>query len=878
MTTKQTPLFHLEDYRPTPYALVQTYLTFQLSPDKTKVISRVFVKPHENIAKGAPLVLQGDELKLVSLMIDNAPLSQNAYAVSPDKLEIFAPPTEPFTLEVVTEINPEKNRQLMGLYRSNGVFCTQCEAEGFRRITYFYDRPDVLSVYTVRIEADKKTNPVLLSNGNLQEKGELAEGRHFSVWHDPHPKPSYLFALVAGDLESIHDEFVTTSGRSVALGIFVEKGKGQRALYAMDSLKRAMRWDEEKFGREYDLDIFNIVAVSDFNMGAMENKGLNIFNDKYILANPETASDSDYDGIERVVAHEYFHNWTGDRITCRDWFQLCLKEGLTVYRDQEFSADQRSRAVRRIADVRLLKAAQFPEDAGPLAHPVRPRQYREINNFYTTTVYEKGAEVVRMIHTILGETLFRKGMDLYFERFDGQAVTIEDFIACFADVSDHDFSQFMLWYEQAGTPHVETEFLFKNGIFEITFEQKIQPTPGQSEKRPMVIPIRFGFVGEKGQDLPYEAESQIEGDVMMLTERRQTFRFRGFNAQPVVSLLRGFSAPVIFNAPFSDDELLYLARHDSDTVNRWQSLNRLIMEDLVISARAGRCMFEDKRADIIDVLGEIADDRELEPAFRALCLSLPTEGEIARQVAHDVNPDAIHKARKLLHKQISETHNSLFEKKVKAIDINGAYSPDATQEGRRAFVNVLLGYISAAQEMPSKANAAYLKADNMTNRSAALALLAHQYPDSLETASALKDFEKRYHDDPLVMDKWFAIQATIPGETALERVKALTKHKLFSLDNPNRTRALIASFASANQTGFNRPDGASYMFLAKTILTIDAFNPQLAARLLTLLRSWQQLEPQRQEKAKTALQTIAAADKLSTDVADIVNRMLANAN
>lgn len=877
MTTVSPPLFRLEDYQPTPYALPQIHLTFQLQPASTKVKSRIFVTPREKTTSGAPLILQGDELNFISLTLNNMPLAESAYAASADKLEIFTPPHEPFTLEIITEISPEKNRQLSGLYRSNGVFCTQCEAEGFRRITYFYDRPDVLSVYTVRIEADKKNNPVLLSNGNLIESGALDQGCHFAVWHDPHPKPSYLFALVAGDLEATHDEFITASGRKVALGIFVEKGKAHRALYAMDALKRAMRWDEEKFGREYDLDIFNIVAVSDFNMGAMENKGLNVFNDKYILADPDTASDSDYDGIERVVAHEYFHNWTGNRITCRDWFQLCLKEGLTVYRDQEFSADQRSRAVRRIADSRLLKAAQFPEDAGPLAHPVRPHQYSEINNFYTTTVYEKGAEVVRMIHTILGDALFRKGMDLYFERFDGQAVTIEDFVTCFADVSGRDFSQFMLWYEQAGTPHVETEFAFKDGGLEITFEQTIPPTPGQKEKKPMVIPIRFGFVGQNGKDLPYQTDDPIEGDVMLLTKKRQTFRFSGFDTQPVVSLLRGFSAPVIFNAPLNDDNLLYLARHDSDTVNRWQSLNRLIMEDLVISARAGRCMFEDKHRAIIDILGKIADDKELEPAFRALCLSLPTESEIARQVAHDIDPDAIHKARKTLHHQIGETHYSLFEKKIKALEISDVYSPNAAQEGRRAFINVLLGYISA-QGTPSKANAAYSKADNMTNRSAALTLLTHQYPDSPEAKAALQDFEQHYHDNPLVMDKWFAIQATIPGETALERVQLLTKHKLFSLDNPNRVRALIAAFASSNQTGFNRADGAAYTFLAQTILTIDAFNPQLASRLLTLLRSWQQFEPKRQEKLKTALQTIAAADRLSTDVADIVNRMLTPAH
>ncbi|AQS41502.1 MAG: Aminopeptidase N [Candidatus Tokpelaia hoelldobleri] len=866
------PVFRLEDYRQTPYTIPRTELCFNLHPEKTQVQAKLAFTPRQDTPAATPLVLDGDELILVSVAIDGKPLPQNAYSATADRLEIFNPPAAPFTLETTTQINPQANRQLMGLYRSNGIFCTQCEAEGFRRITYFYDRPDVLSVYTVRIEAEAKSCPVLLANGNPRESGALEDGRHYAVWHDPFPKPSYLFALVGGDLEAVHDTFTTAGGKKVALAIYVEKSKGNRALYAMDALKRSMRWDEEAFGREYDLDVFNIVAVSDFNMGAMENKGLNIFNDKYVLADPQTATDADYAGIERVIAHEYFHNWTGDRITCRDWFQLCLKEGLTVYRDQEFSSDQRSRPVVRIGEVRMLAAAQFPEDAGPLAHPVRPRQYAEINNFYTTTIYEKGAEVVRMVHTLLGDTLFRAGMDLYFQRHDGEACTIEDFIACFAETSGRDFSQFMLWYEQAGTPHIKAEFDFdeKGNSLTITLEQSLKSTPGQTEKQPMVLPVRFGLVGADGRDMAFQADNHVEGDVMVLSGKRQSFCFTGLKSRPVPSLLRGFSAPVTIELPLSDKDMAFLARHDSDPVNRWQALNRLLLKTCAQMAQTASAPDEQ----LVDLIGEIAGDETLDPAFRVMCLSIPSEAEIARVIDHDVDPERIFAAWQGLLAAIAQKHQVHFLALWQNIDRKAPYSPDAASAGKRALANILLDYLARAENAPQRAADAYGKADNMTDRIAALRILAHQFPHAEQTKAALQDFATRFAADPLVMDKWFAVQATRAGADTLEQVQALTEHPLFSYDNPNRVRALIATFAAGSQTGFNRADGKAYDFLAETILMIDKQNPQLASRLLTTMRSWRSLEKNRKGKIKTALEKIAHADRLSRDVNDIVTRML----
>lgn len=876
MNSHTRPLFRLEDYSITPYAIPQSALCFSLQAEKTCVSAKFSIEKRENTRIGTPLVLDGDNLTLISVAIDGNPLPAEAFSRTAGRLEIHNPPAQPFTLEIITEINPDTNRQLMGLYRSNGIFCTQCESEGFRRITYFYDRPDVLSIYTVRIEADQKSCPVLLSNGNLQENGRLADGRHFAVWHDPFPKPSYLFALVGGNLEAVRDHFTTCSGKDVALAIYVEKGKAPRALYAMDALKRAMRWDEKVFGREYDLDVFNIVAVSDFNMGAMENKGLNIFNDKYVLADPQTATDRDYANIERIIAHEYFHNWTGDRITCRDWFQLCLKEGLTVYRDQEFSADQRSASVQRISSVRFLMALQFAEDAGPLAHPVRPHQYAEINNFYTATVYEKGAEIIRMIHTLLGNRLFRSGMDLYFERHDGQACIIEDLIACFAEVSGRDFSQFMLWYEQAGTPHIKAQLDYheEDGSLTITLEQSLRPTPGQPEKQPMVIPVRFGLIGADGKNMAYHADNHVEGDIMLLTEKRQSFHFTGLASRPVPSLLRGFSAPVTLDLPLENHELAFLARHDTDLVNRWQALHNLLIKQLVLASQKAGENSTAERDKLVELIGTIASDEDLEPAFRAFCLALPSETEIARVIDNNADPDRIFAAREALLAAVAEKYGAGFISLYEQLAVKGVYSPDAASAGKRALANALLDYIVLSENKPDRLADMYAHADNMTDRIAALRLLVHRFPYSEECSTALKNFEQRFMDDPLVMDKWFIIQASSSGAETLEQVKKLTKHPLFSYDNPNRIRALIGAFAAGSHISFNRSDGAGYAFLADTILMIDKKNPQMAAHLLTGMRSWRTLEKNRKAKIEAELKKIAAATGLSKDVADIITRML----
>jgi len=881
MRTDTGQVFRLEDYRPSDYLIPRTSLTFELHPDATVVRAELSVARRDGVAKKTPLVLHGDGLVLKSIEIDGKPLAATAYQATPDQLVIPAPPAaQDFTLAIETEISPSANSALMGLFRTNGVYCTQCEAEGFRRITYFLDRPDILSVYTVRLEASKLDAPLLLSNGNRQEAGDLPDGRHFAVWHDPFPKPSYLFALVAGDLGVVTDDFVTASGRKVELGIYVEHGKERLAGYAMDALKRSMRWDEEVFGREYDLDIFNIVAVGDFNMGAMENKGLNIFNDKYVLADDETATDQDFANIEAIIAHEYFHNWTGNRITCRDWFQLCLKEGLTVFRDHEFSADQRSRAVKRIAEVRTLRAHQFPEDQGPLAHPVRPRRYREINNFYTATVYEKGSEVVRMIRTILGADTFRAGMDLYFERHDGEAATIEDFLKAFEDVSGRDLQQFALWYHQAGTPNltVSTAHDASKREFVIEIEQSVPPTPLEARKRLMHIPLAFGLVGRNGKDLADALHdgASVENGVIHVRKRRHVVRFRNVAERPALSLNRGFSAPVTLSVEQRPQDQFFLARHDSDAVARWQAYNTLLTQALISAARDGRGgKTPTFAAKLIDLSGAIASDDALEHAFRALALTLPGEADIAREIGQNIDPDVIFAAREELAAAITGSNEAMFRTLYDSLAFDGPFSPDAASAGRRALRNTLLDYLALLPEGVDLASRHFASATNMTDRAAALAVLAHRHGDSRQASDALAAFERRYRSDPLVMDKWLMIQATAPGAATLEKVKALTQYSGFTMANPNRVRALIGTFATANQTAFNRPDGAGYDFFARAILEIDPRNPQLAARLATALRSWRSLEPARQGKAREALLLISGAQNLSADLRDIVERTLA---
>ncbi|MCT8991610.1 aminopeptidase N [Chelativorans sp. SCAU2101] len=881
MRTDTGQVFRLEDYRPSDYLIPELDLTFRLDPERTIVTARLSIARREGVAADLPLVLDGDGLTLGQLLIDGRPAEDGAYEATPDRLTIVKPPkAQHFELTIVTRLAPANNKALMGLYVSNGVFCTQCEAEGFRRITYFLDRPDVLAVYRVRIEARKKEAPLLLSNGNPVEHGDLDDGWHYAVWHDPFPKPSYLFALVAGDLGVVRDRFVTASGRDVALAIYVEHGKEALAAYAMDALKRSMRWDEERFGREYDLDVFNIVAVSDFNMGAMENKGLNVFNDKYVLADPETATDVDFANIEAIIAHEYFHNWTGNRITCRDWFQLCLKEGLTVYRDHEFSADQRSRAVKRIAEVRTLRAHQFPEDQGPLAHPVRPRRYREINNFYTATVYEKGSEVVRMIRTILGAEAFRAGMDLYFERHDGQAVTIEDFLACFEAVSGRDLSQFSLWYHQAGTPNVTATTRYDPSAREYTveLEQSVPPTPSEARKRLMHIPLAFGLVGPDGQDMAYESVegAAVEDSVIHLRKRRQVIRFKGVEVRPILSLNRGFSAPITLSQETSASDRLFLARHDSDLFSRWQALDTLLTKALIdASARIRGSKEPEFEAALLDCAAEIAADERLEPAYRALALTLPAEADIAREIGSNIDPDAIGAARASLRKAIAIRAHENFAALHRNLEDKGPFSPDAESAGRRALRNVLLDYLAAGSGEPALALHQFENSTNMTERMAALTVLAHQFPTSEATQKALAAFEERYRDNALVLDKWFIVQATIPGPDTVDLVRRLMEHEAFSLMNPNRVRSLIGSFASANQTGFNRVDGEGYRFLAETVLRVEAHNPQVAARLAVAFRSWRSLEKGRQEHARAALAHMAQQPELSRDLRDIVERTLA---
>jgi aminopeptidase N len=872
----------LADYRPTDYLIDSVHLDISLNPIATRVISRLSLRPNPDGVAGAPLVLDGGDLKPFRVQLDNEALTVSEVA-TPDRLIIASPPGRPFTLEVETLLDPSANTRLEGLYRSGSAYCTQCEAEGFRRITYYLDRPDVMSVFTVRIEADEREAPVLLSNGNPVESGETGNGRHYAIWHDPHPKPSYLFALVGGDLGSIEDEFTTASGRKVQLAIHVEKGKEHRAHYAMESLIHAMRWDEFVYGREYDLDVFNIVAVPDFNMGAMENKGLNIFNDKYILAVQETATDNDYAGIETVVAHEYFHNWTGNRITCRDWFQLCLKEGLTVYRDQEFTADQRSRAVGRIANVRTLRSSQFPEDAGPLAHNVRPDSYNEINNFYTATVYEKGAEIIRMLRCLIGHEAYHNGMALYFERFDGKAATVEDFLSCFAESSGRDLSQFFLWYRQAGTPKLTARGAYdpEAKTYTLDLSQEVPPTPGQPEKKPLLMPIRLGLIGRDGQEIPLvqdNAASQREARfaIFELGEKQRRIVFKDVPSAPVPSLNRRFSAPVILDVDLSEDDLLLMMAHDSDPFNRWQAAQSFATRLMIRSTqliRAGE--LPEFNPDFAEALGAAIEAGGADPAFAAQMAALPGEADIARDIGTDVDPDAIFMARRELRSDIGKLLGQRLLAVYDKLASDEPYSPDAASAGRRALRNACLDLYAAGAPADGSEIAMhqFQAGANMTDQMAALAVMsAHA---TAQRERALDSFFRSRTSEPLILDKWFSLQAMIPEPETLARVKRLMHNHAFSLSNPNRVRALIGAFANANPTGFNAADGEGYRFVAEMALKLDEINPQVAARLLLAFRSWRNLETGRRTLAREALESVATHETLSPDVRDIVARALA---
>jgi aminopeptidase N len=869
---------YLSDYQPTPYRVERVELDVAIAPEQSRVRALLTISPREGTAAGAPLELDGENLRLETIAIDGLPLALTDYEVSAHGLIVHEPPLRRFVVETEVTIEPEKNLKLMGLYRSNGTWCTQCEPEGFRRITYYFDRPDVLAPFRIRMSADKTLAPVLLANGNRVESGDLPEGRHFAVWDDPFPKPSYLVAMVAGDLGSIHDSFTTMSGREVALGIYCSHGKEEECLYAMDSLKRAMAWDERRFGREYDLDIFNIVAVSDFNFGAMENKGLNIFNDKLVFAKPETATDADYASIERVIAHEYFHNWTGDRITCRDWFQLCLKEGLTVYRDQEFSADDRSRPVKRIEDVRLLRQVQFPEDGGPLAHPPRPDHFKEINNFYTTTVYEKGAEVVRMLATLIGEDRFRKGMDLYFDRHDGEATTIEAFIKSFEDANGLDLQHFQQWYLQAGTPEVTVTDRYDpaSQTYILDISQKTAPTPGQPDKQPMVLPIRFGLIGPNGSPMGWSGVSgaEVRDDLIVVDGQSASLIFTGVANRPVPSLFRGFSAPVKVSSNATAADRLFLARHDEDPFNRWQALQDVALE-LMMAANAGRPWSAEQVGALAEALEETLGDRALDHAFKAKALALPSESIVARTIGSDIDPDRIHEVRRALTGDIVGRIAESLERAYLTNDSRLDYSPDAAQAGRREMKNMALALlVSGGTEHGARlAREQYEAARNMTDRLAALSAIVIPWAD--DAPALLADFRSRYGADPLVFDKWLMLNATSPDAGALERVKAILGEPDFPANNPNRLRALVGAFASANVTQFPRADGEGFRFVTSFVADVDKRNPQVAARLLTAFRIWRSFEPGRRGQAEAALSALRDGPELSRNTADILERTLA---
>ena len=879
MRTDTPQVIQLKDYKPAAYLIDHVSLDFRLDPVATHVIARFDMRRNPAAEDSdQQLVLDGESIELKSIAITGTPLARDEYLVTEEKLILQNPPQGPFTLEIETVCNPDENTALSGLYRSGGNFCTQCEAEGFRRITYFLDRPDVLSRYRVRLEAEKEQYPVLLANGNKVLEGDIpASDRHFAIWEDPFPKPSYLFALVAGDLARFSDTFTTKSGRKVALDIFVEHGKQDRCDWAMDCLKRSMKWDEEAFGREYDLDIFMIVAVSDFNMGAMENKGLNIFNDKFILARPDTATDVDYAHIEAIIAHEYFHNWSGNRVTCRDWFQLCLKEGLTVYRDQEFTADVRSRPVKRIGDVKLLRGHQFPEDAGPLAHPVRPQSYMEINNFYTATVYEKGAEIVRMLATLIGKETFRQAMDLYFARHDGEAATVEDFVQCMSEKSGRNLDHFMQWYNQAGTPNViaDGQYDAKRQEYNLTLSQITKPTPGQDHKPPFQIPLLLGLIGPDGHDLELEAghDGLSSGHMIELTEAEQSITFQNVNHRPVLSLNRSFSAPINLTTNLSQNDKLFLMAHDNDSFNRFEAGQEVAM-DMIISTMANPEEEPRELASYNAGLKKLIHDEHLEPAFIAQMLTLPSQTMVAGRLAENVDPEAIHLAHRrinhLIGKALLDDLKQIIERPASNI-----YSPDAEEAGLRSLSQAALILIGACDETTGAelAYEQFSSATNMTDEFGALVALTQL--DSERRDQALDAFYLKHKTDHLLVDKWFALNAQIPFPETLGRVRELMEHEAFSFTKPNTVRALLGSFATANPVCFYEVDGSGYELFANALIKLDKINPQVAARLSSAFRSWRMLEPTRAEMAKAALELINNTDDLSKDTFEITQRSLA---
>ncbi|WP_286901777.1 aminopeptidase N [Vreelandella sedimenti] len=869
---------YLSDYQPPAYRVTHTELTFDLDPAATRVKARLLIERHPEADANAPLVLNGEHLKLISLAIDATPLDAAAYELDDEVLRIAQVP-ERFVLESEVEIAPRENTALEGLYQSNGMYCTQCEAEGFRRITFYPDRPDVMATFKVTVIGDQQQEPILLANGNPIERGELESGRHFVSWEDPHPKPCYLFALVAGNLHSVEDHFTTMSGRDVTLQIWVEKENLDKTKHAMASLKRAMEWDEKAYGREYDLDLFMIVAVNDFNMGAMENKGLNIFNSAAVLTHPQTATDAAFQNVEGIVAHEYFHNWSGNRVTCRDWFQLSLKEGFTVFRDQCFSADTNSAPVKRIQDVSFFRTAQFAEDAGPTAHPIRPDHFIEITNFYTLTIYEKGAEVVRMLRNLVGGESFRRGSDLYFERFDGQAVTIEDFVGCMAEASGEDFSQFMHWYSQAGTPDIDAhgEYDYVQGEYHLTLRQRTPATPGQPDKLPLHIPVRMGLVGTKsGQDLTLTLNGEKLGKdaVIHLRDDEQTFIFTDVAEAPVPSLLREFSAPVKLHYPYSREDLAFLLTHDSDGFNRWdagQRLALLALDDLIAAHRNGVEKVMDSR--VVDAFRALLGGPMSDKAVLAEMLTLPSEAYIAEQQPI-VDVDAIHAAREFVRQSLAVALRDEFLAIYEANVAEEPYAPTPEQIAQRSLKNVALSYLMSIEDEQGLAlcEAQFAADHNMTDVRQALTLLVHSDRDDL-ASPALKAFGEKWAHDPLVMDQWFTVQVSRPQPDVLERVKYLMQHPAFSLKNPNRVRALVGAFAQ-NRVNFHRLDGQGYQLLADVVIELNRLNPEIAARLITPLTRWQRFDETRQALMRSELERIKQ-QPLSSNVYEVVEKALA---
>ncbi|MBM9537597.1 aminopeptidase N [Desulfobulbus alkaliphilus] len=855
-------------------------LRVELDPHATLVRACLHCRP--NTTHPRPLVLNGEQLHLARVALDGVVLTPDRFSFAHGRLDIPATPHVPFQVEIDTIINPQDNTALEGLYLSSGNYCTQCEAEGFRTITCFPDRPDVMAVFTTTIVGDKVTCPVLLSNGNLIDSGDLDDGRHFAVWHDPFPKPCYLFALVAGNLVCISDSFITRSGREVALHIYVEERNREKCAHAMSSLRQAMRWDEERFGREYDLDTYMIVAVDDFNMGAMENKGLNVFNSKFVLALPETATDTDYEGIESVIAHEYFHNWTGNRITCRDWFQLSLKEGLTVFRDQEFTADTVSRAVKRIQDANIIRSFQFREDSGPMAHPVRPSSFVEINNFYTLTVYHKGAEVIRMLHTLLGPETFRWGMDLYFQRHDGQAVTCDDFVAAMESAWGRDLNQFKLWYSQAGTPEVTVKVTYDSEKQQLTLDvaQTCPPTRENAEKQPFFMPLAVGLLDDQGREISLAPSSSSPGGtVLTLTAQQQQFVFPDLPSPPVVSFLRAFSAPVRVHFDQSDRELGLLMAHDSDPFNRWDAGQRLALKHILDQIdRTRESQLLTLSDDLINGMHTLLIDRDSDPAFVAMALTLPSENWISQQMAV-IDPVAVFNVRQQFRALLGQRLSPQLIRCYQDMHLQGPYQYSARDAGQRALRNYCLGYLLAvapgetiAPSLLQLGLQQYRESNNMTDTMAALSAVVNADLDA--GTDLLADFHAQWQHDPLVVDKWLILQAGCPLPGTLERVRSLTTHPAFTYKNPNKVRSLIGTFSATNHWQFHAEDGSGYAFLGDQVILLDALNPQIASRMITPLTQWRRYDDLRQQLMHQQLERIADQPKLSDDLREVLEKTM----